>query len=69
VMTALTSRARTAFAPETDVLRAATLLNREELLMEQCRPGSASYRRQLEIEEELSEIRRDLARLGFASSR
>jgi hypothetical protein len=32
------------------------------------RSGAVSYRRRLEIEEELSEIRRDLARLGFASS-
>jgi hypothetical protein len=51
-------------------MRAADLLERKELLTEELRFASnASYRRRVEIEEELSEIRRELARLGFASSK
>jgi hypothetical protein len=46
------------------------LLDREERLMEQFRfMDEASYRRRSEIEEELSEIRRALVRLGFARSK
>ena len=54
-------RSRTSSPPNT----AARLLDLEELLTEQLRLlGGASYRRRLEIEIELSEIRRDLERLG-----
>ena len=54
------------FAPPSDLMRAAALLEREELLNEEVRFASgASYRRRLEIEAEVSEIRRELERLGF----
>ena len=49
---------------------AALLLDLEELLTDQLRVlGGASYRRRLEIESELSDVRRQLERLGFAPSR
>jgi hypothetical protein len=49
---------------------AARLLDLEEMLIEQLRLlGGASYRRRLEIELELSEVRRDLQRLGFSRSK
>jgi hypothetical protein len=49
---------------------AASLLELEELLREQLRfLGGASYRLRLQIEDELSEIRRDLERLGSGPSR
>ncbi len=58
------------FAPPSDAVRVAGLLEREDLLTEQIRLGSdASYRRRLEIEEELSEIRRELKDLGFRRSK
>jgi hypothetical protein len=58
------------FAPPSDLMRAAALLEREELLNEEVRFASdSSYRRRLEIEAELSDIRREITRLGFAASR
>jgi hypothetical protein len=63
------NRTLKSFAPQSDLMRAAALLEREELLNEEVRfAGDASYRRRLEIETELSEIRRELERLGFQSS-
>ena len=54
------------FAAPSDAVRAAALVEREKLLTEQIRIVShASYRKRLEIEEELSEIRRELKSLGF----
>ena len=48
---------------------AALLLDLEDLLIEQLRSlGGASYRRRLEIEAELCEIRRKLARLDSRAS-
>jgi hypothetical protein len=44
------------------------LLDLEELLIEQL-AGGASYGQRLEIEAQLSEVRRELARLGFAPSK
>jgi hypothetical protein len=71
--TPIAFRTRKPFAPPSQTSRAATLLDlldREELLMEQARSiGEGSYRRRLEIEAELSEIRRDLKRLGFAAAK
>jgi hypothetical protein len=62
------STPRRAFAPPSDAVRAAALLDREELLIEQVRCVSeASYRRREEIELELCDIRRELERLGFQS--
>jgi hypothetical protein len=47
-------------------MRAAALIEREELLTEQVRlPSDAEYRGRVEVEEELSEVRRELERLGF----
>ena len=63
-------RTHKSFAPPSDVMRAAALLERAELLTDQVRFASeSSYRRQHQIEEELSEIRRELKRLGFPPSR
>jgi hypothetical protein len=63
------NRSRRSLPPSSDAFRAAALLEREELLVERARwAGEASYRHRLEIEEELSEIRRELARLGFQVS-
>jgi len=51
-------------------MRVADLLEREKQLAEELRfAGDASYRRRAEIEEELAEIGRELARLGFPRSR
>jgi hypothetical protein len=62
-----TSDAEVVRAPS-DAIRAAALIDRQEALTEQYRcVGKASYRRRLEIEAELSAIRRDLERLGFAA--
>jgi hypothetical protein len=48
----------------------ALLLDLEELLTDQLRlVGGASYRRRLDLEAELSGVRRQLERLGFAPSR
>jgi hypothetical protein len=64
------NRSRRSLLLPSDAFRAAALLEREELLMERARwTGEASYRHRLEIEEELSDIRRDLARLGFGLSK
>jgi hypothetical protein len=56
-------------SPRSQTLRAAAildLLDREDLLKAQLRcVGGSSHRRRLEIEAELSDIRRDLGRLGF----
>jgi hypothetical protein len=43
----------------------ALLLDLEELLLQIRSLGRASYRRRLEIEAEISAIRRDLTRLGY----
>jgi hypothetical protein len=59
---------RGAFSPRSET--AVLLLDLEELLIEQLRLlGGASYRQRLEIEAQLSEVRRELARLGFAPSK
>jgi hypothetical protein len=58
-----TSGPRWSKTPET----AAALRELEALLRERLRfLGGASYRQRLQIEDELSEIRRDLERLGSA---
>jgi len=50
-------------------MRVADLLEREKQLTEELRFASdASYRRRVEIEEELAEISRELTRLGFSPS-
>jgi hypothetical protein len=49
-----------------DALQAVALLTREQLLSEQVGLANDS-RQRLKIEAELSQIRRDLERLGFAS--
>jgi hypothetical protein len=55
------------FLPPSDAL---TLLrDLEEALVELRSLGGASYRRRLEIEADISEIRHELGRLGFASSK
>jgi hypothetical protein len=55
--------------PRSQTLRAAAildLLDREDLLMAQLRfIGESSHLRRVEIEAELSRVRRDLGRLGF----
>ena len=57
---------RRSFAPPSDAMRAAALLDREELLVDEFRVvGEASYRRRRDIEAELSDIRRGLELLGF----
>jgi hypothetical protein len=49
-----------------DALRAAALIERGEMLIDEMRlVGEASYRRCEEIEVQLSDIRRDLELLGF----
>jgi hypothetical protein len=54
--------------PHSDAVRAAALLDRQELLIEQVRfMSEASYRRRQEIDLELCDIRRELGRLGFQS--
>ncbi len=63
-------RTRKPFVPPSNAIRVAALIDRQEVLTDQYRcVGEASYRRRLEIESELSAIRRDLARLGFAPSK
>jgi hypothetical protein len=50
-------------------MRAADLLEREKQLTEELRFASdASYRRRVEIEEQLAEISRELKRLGLPPS-
>jgi hypothetical protein len=47
-------------------MRAAALIEREEMLIDEFRlVGEASYRRRQDIEAELSDIRRGLELLGF----
>jgi hypothetical protein len=57
---------RRSFVPPSEAIRAAALIEREEMLVEEIRfVGEASYRRRQEIELELSDIRRGLELLGF----
>ena len=57
---------RRSFVPPLDAMRAAALIEREEMLIDEIRfVSEASYRRRQEIEVELSGIRRELERLGF----
>jgi hypothetical protein len=59
-------RASKLFSPQADAIRADSLLEREELLIEQFEiVGEASYRRRQEIELELCDVRRGLELLGF----
>jgi hypothetical protein len=61
-----TEKTRRLSVPPSAAIRAATLIEREELLIEQVRfVSETSYRRRQEIELELSDIRRSLERLGF----
>jgi hypothetical protein len=54
------------FVPPLDAMRAAALIEREEMLIDEIRfVSEASYRRRQEIEVELSDIRRELERLGL----
>jgi hypothetical protein len=46
-------------------MRAAALIDREEMLVDEIRFVDASIRRRQEIDLELSDIRRDLELLGF----
>lgn len=47
-------------------MRAAALVEREEMLIDEFRlVGEASYRRRLELDVELGAIRSELERLGF----
>jgi hypothetical protein len=56
--------------PQPPKTSAALLFDLEELLIEQLRLfGDESYRQRLQIEAELSEVRRELERLGFAPSK
>jgi hypothetical protein len=56
------------FAPPSDVMRVADLLEREKQLTEELGFASdASYRRRVDIEEKLAEISRELTRLGFST--
>ena len=55
------------FLSSSDAL--ALLRDLEELLLQLRSVGGSSYRRRLEIEAEISEIRHNLERLGFASSK
>jgi hypothetical protein len=56
--------------PSTEHEYRSLLLDLEELLIEQLRLlGGASYRQRLEIEEELSEVRRELECLGLRASK
>ena len=55
---------------QSDAIRAADLIEREEALNDESRLlCEASYRRRLEIDQELCDIRRELERLGFSSKR
>jgi hypothetical protein len=64
------NRTLRSFAPPSDLVRSAALLEREELLNEEVRSSSdSSYRRRLEIDAELSQIRRELQGLGFPASK
>ena len=57
---------RRSFVRPSDATRAAALIEREEMLVDEIRfVDEASYRRRQEIELELSDIRRDLELLGF----
>jgi len=63
-------RTKKSFEPPADAMTAAELQEREEQLTEELRfAGDASYRKRVEIEGELWEIRRKLERLGFPPSR
>jgi len=59
-------RRDTPFSPPSEFV--ALLLDLEELLLQFRSVGRASYRCRLEIEAEISAIRRDLARLGYEAS-
>ena len=60
------SAGSTSFVPPSDAMRAAGLVEREELLIEEARfVCDSSYRRRQEIELELSDVRRELKLLGF----
>jgi hypothetical protein len=55
-----------AFSPHSDAVRAADLMEREELLMEEAQQlDAASCRRRCEIEAELAEIHCLLQKLGL----
>ena len=57
---------RRSFAPPSDAMRGAALIEREEMLVDEfLLVGEASYRRRQDIEVELSDIRRELELLGF----
>src|SRR5262249_11292409 len=59
-----------AFSLVSEATRAAALFEREELLTEEVRHlTAASYRRRVEIEEELTEIRRLLEVLGLRNNK
>jgi hypothetical protein len=54
---------RRSFASPSDAMRAAALIEREEMLVDEfLLVGEASYRRRQDIEVELSDIRRGLRR-------
>jgi hypothetical protein len=58
-------RARKRLSPPSDAITADSLLDREELLIEEFRlVGEVSYRRRQEIELELCDLRRGLELLG-----
>jgi hypothetical protein len=58
-------QARQLFSPPSDAITADSLLDREELLIEEFRlVGEVSYRRRQEIELELCDMRRGLELLG-----
>ena len=60
---------RRSFAPPSDAMRAAALVEREKMLVDEFRlVGEASYRRRQDIEVELSDIRRGLELLGFPTT-
>ena len=57
---------RTSCAPLSDAMRAAALIDREEMLVDEIRfVDEASIRWRQDIDLELSDIRRDLELLGF----
>ena len=57
---------RRSSVPPSDATRAAALIEREEMLVDEIRfVGEASYRRREEIELDLSDVRRALELLGF----
>jgi hypothetical protein len=63
-------RTQKSFQPPADAMTAAELQKREEELTEELRvAGDGSYRKRVEIEEELSEIRRKIELLGLPPSR